>query len=1343
MAFMTVEDIKICFSIFCCVCGVGSLGLPGNYAQAGYAWASIAFVFMAAANSYATWCIAKTMLIAPSNIFTFGDLGEWVMGKFGRWVVTIPQAIMCTLLPIVFLVLGGSLLVVLFPDSFAQTTWIVLMGISLLPVCLIPTLKEGAGAAAAGCLGTIFADGIALTLLITNMNDSNVHNVSPPSPELTFKSVCSVFGNLALAYGAGIIIPTLTREHSEPARMPRLIIIAMSIISAFFFLVSILGVFLTGCQTPSNLLFAVANSNLGFTANRGFVILSFLFMQLHVSIAFSVVMFPVFQILERVFFGLHVYYIEETVRDIETPAIEQVSSNFRPDEKPQEYHDPALAYKAPGAYMKAAIMRISMVALCVVIACLWKDHLSALMDFVGASTSCLVCMILPIIFYQKTFWSTIGVPEKSFGMVVVAISAFLAVYVSIQTGKELFAPETADPKILFPKCAAEYQEVVFTNTTYYSSAHQIALYPPGFTPRTSDFVARLIGSFQKYRIGIVLDIHDLVEQFATDAFWYYPLPSKVEDTYAYKAAVTLAKNYCSATYWNVLGIDIKNAMTDATWASSDKDANSRSDWATAAQAIAAKVNELCPQWLVFTTGASSAAGESFTIPSRTNETFNYWDGGNFVNATTRPLQSANNIVYAPQLHTHGMLPKGYFYTKESGCGYNIAQTNSTKEESQCVLFLNGTKIDNNKRALTCQHSLYGCSKYSPMSPDDLKANYKTMINSAIGGITSEGKHPIVLGGFSAVYLPSFQPQQSAAMDYLLQYIVQNTSGGFYANLNPDTEMYLEAPETGKILIGKTRFGLMKTNTWQSANPELLQALSVMKTGDPSICCTQFKWPRWVHRILSFFNLPSVAHISTSTMAFLTTEDMKMCFSLFCCVCGVGSLGLAGNYARAGYFAASVGFVYMASANTFATWCISKVLLAAPKSVFTYGDLGEWCLGPAGRWISTIAHSILCTMLPIVYLVLGGTMLVVLFPGSFGQATWIVMMAVTLLPVCLVPTMKEGAGAALAGSLGTILADGIAVYLVITNMEDTNPTGISPPTPEITFESVTTVFGNLGLAYGCCIIVPSLQREHTEPHRMPRVILVAQAIISIFFFLVSILGVFSTGCQTPGNLLFSISGTSLGFTADRGLVILAFLFMQLHVTIAFSVIFFPVFQILERLILGLHKDEVLSIEADVETPAIESTNNNPYHTEKEVKEISHIDPTAAYKAPGAYMKACILRIVMIAFCCVVAVIWKDHLGALMDFVGASTSTIVNQILPLTFYLKTFWPSVSVPTKIISVIIMTISACLMVYVSINTGKELFAPTESNPEILFPLCPAKYQKVVFTNTSYYSSSRALFEY
>ncbi|EQC42375.1 hypothetical protein SDRG_00112 [Saprolegnia diclina VS20] len=468
------------------------------------------------------------------------------------------------------------------------------------------------------------------------------------------------------------------------------------------------------------------------------------------------------------------------------------------------------------------------------------------------------------------------------------------------------------------------------------------------------------------------------------------------------------------------------------------------------------------------------------------------------------------------------------------------------------------------------------------------------------------------------------------------------------------------------------------------------------------------------------------------MAFLTLEDMKIVVSLVCCCLGVGSLGLAGNYARAGYFAATIAFILMAIINTYATWCLCKVLVVAPKSILTLGDLGDWCFGRVGKYFSLIFQCLLCAMYPIVYLVLGGTLLTTLFPMSFSQTTWLILMAITLLPVCLVPTMKEGAGMALAGGLATVLADGIALALLITNMEDVNPTGISPPSPDINFTSVTTVFGNLAFAYGACMIIPSLTHEHTRPERMPRISLVAQGIITFFFFTVALLGVFSAGCQTPNNLLFAISGSKLGFSASRGYVVLAFLFMQFHITIAFAVIFFPVFQILERLVLGLHKDRDMVLEKEVQTPALDDDVESA--TFGAVVDAGPREEVNAYKAPGSYFKASLVRTALIAVCVVIAVIWKDHLNALVDFVGASASALVNMILPMLFYLKTFWPSIKWPEKIFAFVCILIAVFLGVYVSIQTGKDLFAPETADPKILFPLCPAEFQQVVFTNTTYY---------
>ncbi|KDO26042.1 hypothetical protein SPRG_08695 [Saprolegnia parasitica CBS 223.65] len=467
--FLTVEDMKMCFSLFCCVYGIGTLGMPGNYARAGYGWATVALVAMAAINIYATWCISHVMMVAPRSIRTFGDLGEWSMGCFGRWITNIAQMLVCVMVPIMFLVLGGIIFTIMFPSSFEDSTWIIIMGITLLPVCLIPTLKEGAGAAAAGALGTIIADGIALGLLVYNLNDVN-EGLSPPTPNLSFEQVTTVFGNLALAYGAGIVVPTLQREHSDETRMPRIIVVTLTLVSVCFLIVSITGVSVAGCQIPGNLLFAISGPKLNFTANRGGVILTMMAMQLHITIAFAVVIFPAFFIAERIVLGLHKVTIERSepmnYNDIETPNVElpEKTSQLEPIEYPS--HDAASDYAAPGAYVKAAILRIIIIVITVVVAIAWKDNFGDLLDFVGASSTSLSCMILPICFYLKTFWKTIKPLEKAGAVLAVLVCVALAIYVSINTGKVLFKTVEAS-KVPFPFCAAEYQNYVYTNRTHY------------------------------------------------------------------------------------------------------------------------------------------------------------------------------------------------------------------------------------------------------------------------------------------------------------------------------------------------------------------------------------------------------------------------------------------------------------------------------------------------------------------------------------------------------------------------------------------------------------------------------------------------------------------------------------------------------------------------------------------------------------------------------------------------------------------------------------------------------------------------------------------------------------
>ncbi|EEY67681.1 amino acid/auxin permease-like protein, partial [Phytophthora infestans T30-4] len=131
--FFTAEDAKTSFNLFCCIYGIGTLGMPGNFARAGPTIAVVAMAFMAFANIYSSVAMSKVILLAPTSVKTFGDLGEWAMGQWGRWLCIISQ-------------------------------------------------MEGSGAAFAGCLGTIIADVIGVGVVMHGMRG----HPSVPFPELKF-----------------------------------------------------------------------------------------------------------------------------------------------------------------------------------------------------------------------------------------------------------------------------------------------------------------------------------------------------------------------------------------------------------------------------------------------------------------------------------------------------------------------------------------------------------------------------------------------------------------------------------------------------------------------------------------------------------------------------------------------------------------------------------------------------------------------------------------------------------------------------------------------------------------------------------------------------------------------------------------------------------------------------------------------------------------------------------------------------------------------------------------------------------------------------------------------------
>jgi vesicular inhibitory amino acid transporter len=464
--------------------------------------------------------------------------------------------------------------------------------------------------------------------------------------------------------------------------------------------------------------------------------------------------------------------------------------------------------------------------------------------------------------------------------------------------------------------------------------------------------------------------------------------------------------------------------------------------------------------------------------------------------------------------------------------------------------------------------------------------------------------------------------------------------------------------------------------------------------------------------------------------------------------------MPGNFARAGPVIAVIAMAFMAFANIYSSITMSKVMLLAPRSVKTFGDLGEWSAGATGRWLCVVSQMGSCLLIPCVFLVLGGQLLDGLFPAAFSQTTWTILMALMVLPVCLVPTLKEGSGAAFAGCMGTIIADVIGVAVVMNGMSG-HP---SVPSPELKFSQVAGVFGNLSLAYGAGIVIPDLQRQHSDPTRMPRVVGVTVAFVSCLFLVLASTSYSAVGCQISGNLLFTIypdadtGMTTLGFKPNWGTVVLAYLFMQLHITIAFSVILNPAFYICERLVLGMHKTSSDDIEngfgfeenatpADVlakQSDAGFSNTNNTGNRRSKMSYVSVADServhkdneeeeAAEYKGANA-LKYVALRITIVVILVILAIVFKDHFSAFADFVGASCITMNCILLPIVFYLIKSWERVPIYEKIPAIVVVVVCFVLGCYVTYTTGKELFAPSESDAE--FPFCDAEFENTIYYN-------------
>ncbi|KAG3245735.1 hypothetical protein PI124_g9514 [Phytophthora idaei] len=186
-----------------------------------------------------------------------------------------------------------------------------------------------------------------------------------------------------------------------------------------------------------------------------------MFMQLHTTIVFSVILNPASYITERLLLGMH----KPTDDDIENNL--QTYAEVATPNDGAELENLAEAAKDRGANaIKYVTLRVVIVAILLIASVILKGHFADLSNFIGASCITMHSIILPIVFLMMKQWSVMPVWEKVTAVIVTAVCFCLGYYVTYTSGEKNFFPSDS---VKFPLYTPEYENVVYYN---YTAAHE-------------------------------------------------------------------------------------------------------------------------------------------------------------------------------------------------------------------------------------------------------------------------------------------------------------------------------------------------------------------------------------------------------------------------------------------------------------------------------------------------------------------------------------------------------------------------------------------------------------------------------------------------------------------------------------------------------------------------------------------------------------------------------------------------------------------------------------------------------------------------------------------------------
>ncbi|ETW04196.1 hypothetical protein, variant [Aphanomyces invadans] len=279
------------------------------------------------------------------------------------------------------------------------------------------------------------------------------------------------------------------------------------------------------------------------------------------------------------------------------------------------------------------------------------------------------------------------------------------------------------------------------------------------------------------KISVMISIHSLTPQSSGGA-WFNGAISK--DMFL-KAIDMLASELCSAHYWNVIGLDLKNEPYESTWGD-----NGPMDFHQGATIIGNRMLSKCPQWLAFVEGV--VAAHEVEIDGDTYNFYDWWGGG-LQRANEFPVQlsSPNKVVYAPHYYNPAVYPQSYLFGKGGVVGGNGAMIG-----------------------------------YKELPDSVLRQRVSATMDSMFGFLTKSQDAAVVLGEFGGLYAQDLHPMKTTkrCTDFTVQEIMRpGYVGGYVWSMNPESAYQFNPSDTrGNFVEGVLNLD------WLTVNTEFLAAL---------------------------------------------------------------------------------------------------------------------------------------------------------------------------------------------------------------------------------------------------------------------------------------------------------------------------------------------------------------------------------------------------------------------------------------------------------------------------------------------------------------------------------------